>query len=250
MRPSILGMLWLLWSLGFAAHARAEDSTDDQARTHFEAAQTHFETGSYEDAIREFEAAYRLSGRSALLYNVYLCQERLGNLEAAIDYLARYLEADPETSNASALRLRLEKLRARAAAAAKRDEPVETPVVTAEPVARPADLPAQPGNAYRPAMIAALTIGGVGLASFGAFALLSARQDAELEDTCGNACSDRQVKALRTNALMADISLGIGVTGLAVGGVLWWVGRQRAQPVAVTPVVGRDNVGLLAEGRF
>jgi tetratricopeptide (TPR) repeat protein len=250
MRTSTLGLLWLLSFLLVAvAEAHAAD-IDDQARTHFEAAQSHFETGSYEDAIREFEAAYRLSGRVALLYNVYLCHERLGNLEAAIDYLARYLEADPETSNAAALRSRLEKLRARAAVAHEQREP-ETPeplVARPEPTPLPVDEGPQPGNRYKPAVIASLTIGGLGLASFGAFALLTGREDARLAATCGDACSDEEVATLRRDGLLADMSLGIGAAGLLVGGVLWWLGRPPALTVA--PVAARGNLGLLAEGRF
>src|SRR5262245_37286874 len=136
MRPSTLILLGFLWSLAHAAAAQAQpvEWSDDEARTHFEAAQSHFETGSYEDAIREFDSAYRLSGRAALLYNLYLCHERLGNLEAAIDHLSRYLDADPSTSNAAALRIRLEKLKARAAAARAEDEPDQPALVEPQPV--------------------------------------------------------------------------------------------------------------------
>ena len=160
MRLSILVMLGLLCCLRTAA-AQAADDGDGEARTHFEAAQAHFETGSYEDAIREFEAAYRLSKRAALLYNVYLCHERLGNLDAAIDHLARYLELDPETANAASLRIRLEKLRARAAAREPDDPstsrigririalPREAPAVRAPPPAPPSPHAAGPSTTAR-----------------------------------------------------------------------------------------------------
>jgi tetratricopeptide (TPR) repeat protein len=257
MPTTLLRILSLLAMLSAATSgARADEAADDLARTHFEAAQAHFETGAYEDAIGEFSEAHRLSGRPALLYNIYLCHERLGDLDAAVENLARFLEADPDTANAAALKARLANLRRRAASArAGQDpEPPQTPALVPETqpaVDEGAEVEAAPAKSKAPA-IAALTLGGAGLVGFGAFALLARQQDVQLDGTCRSACTDADVKNLRAYSLAADVSLGVGVAGLVVGGALWWVrGRRSAAPaVQVAPVVGQRDLGLWAEGRF
>jgi tetratricopeptide (TPR) repeat protein len=255
MRISPFRMLLLVFALCLAvsARAQADDSLDDRARSHFEAAEAHFDTGAYEDAIREFEEAHRLSGRAQLLYNLYLCHERLGDLNAASDHLARYLDADPEAPNAAALGLRLANLRRRAAAEPRQEPGTVTVSTRAEPVAEAEDsAPAAPQSLGKGKVITFLSLGAAGVLSFGAFAFMASKKDAQLDRSCADACTDHQVSALRTYSLVADISLGIGVTGLVVGSALWWVGRRRvaSQAVSISPVAGRHSLSLSAEGRF
>jgi hypothetical protein len=63
-------------------------------------------------------------------------------------------------------------------------------------------------------------LGVVALGSFGYFALSAKSELGELEDTCSPGCSDEQTKTGRNKALIADISLGVGVAALA-GAVTW-----------------------------
>jgi len=62
------------------------------AQTRFDAANHYFEDGDYEHALEEFKAAYDLSDRAAMLYNISLCYERLADLPQAIQYLERYAQ--------------------------------------------------------------------------------------------------------------------------------------------------------------
>ena len=246
--------LWPLLLLVFAAEVQADDAGDDLARAHFEVAQAHFDSGAYEDALREFSEAYRLSGRAKLLYNLYLCHERLGDLNAAIDHLARYLDADPDAANAAALRARLEHLRRRAARPKTESAPrsASTPELPTPERSAPEAPVAQPGGSRVPWMTTALSFGGAGLVSFGVFAYLTAKEDAHLDRTCADACSERQVDDLRTYSLAADISVAVAATGLVVGGALWWSNRKKraAQALAVAPVLRLQTVGLAAQGHF
>lgn len=119
--------------------AGAQDH-DEEARTHFQSGRLHFERGAYEEAQAEFMAAYELSQRPDLLFNLFLCAERLGELDAAIDYLERYLaEASPDAETRTQLEPRLANLRER------RDARVtETPPPGGEPAPAPAATSSRP----------------------------------------------------------------------------------------------------------
>ena len=75
--------------LSLVTTARADDET---ARLHFQAGAKEFEAGRYEAALASFSAAYELSGRPELLYNIALCHEELGRYGEAADHLRRYLD--------------------------------------------------------------------------------------------------------------------------------------------------------------
>jgi hypothetical protein len=69
---------WLLLALVLVAAGRAEavESTEppthdiELARAHYKTGEIDYERGRFPDAAREFEEAYRLSGKSDLLYNM------------------------------------------------------------------------------------------------------------------------------------------------------------------------------------
>ncbi len=69
----------------------------------------------------------------------------------------------------------------------------------------------------------AWVLGGVSLVGFGGFAFFGVSANGEfdrLKKACSPSCTDEQMQPGRTNALVADISLGVGVAALA-GGVTW-----------------------------
>lgn len=114
------------------ASAQATQSTEAEneadARHHFQIGSDLFEAGDYERAAEEFDAAYELSPRPELLYNIYLSHERLGNLARAEAALAAFVDAGtpghrqaPLERRLERLRQRLEAQRAEEAAAAERE---------------------------------------------------------------------------------------------------------------------------------
>ncbi|HJL17246.1 MAG TPA: tetratricopeptide repeat protein [Sandaracinaceae bacterium LLY-WYZ-13_1] len=226
-----------------AAPARA----DAEARLHFEVGVSHYETGDYRDAIREFEEAYRLSGRPQLHYNLAACYEHLGELERAAEYLERFLgEMDEAIPNRGALVRRLANLQRRAreradARAAEREAARAVEPVEAEPAA-PIDEPAparsgparsgpteEPSRGPDGAMIGAavgLAVGGLGFVAQGTFGLLALGEDAALGETCGASasCREEDLAEMSSFALASDVGLAVGVAGAAVGLVLLAVG--------------------------
>jgi tetratricopeptide (TPR) repeat protein len=90
-----------------------QDNADEAARIHFEAGTSYYETGDYELALQEFTHSYDLSHRPELQYNLSLTYEKLGDLDAAVEALDRYLKEGPDIPNRETLELRLANLKKR-----------------------------------------------------------------------------------------------------------------------------------------
>jgi tetratricopeptide (TPR) repeat protein len=225
--------------------------SDGEAQAHFAAGRNHFERGHYEEALVEFEAAYELSGRPALLYNLYLTYERLGRLEEAANHLERYLDHAGEQralleARLESIRERLEAQRQRAGEAAADGDGEDGSVAPASAT----DGGGVPGTA-----IASFVVGGAGLVAFGLFATLSTMEDADLAETCGadagSYCTDDDVSTLGTYNLLADIGLGVAAVGAAVGLVfLLTADGDDPERVALAPWVGRGLGGAAGRVRF
>jgi tetratricopeptide (TPR) repeat protein len=79
------------------AAGQATATEEQEARTLFERGVEALGQERFADALRAFQAAYRLDPRPMLLYNIGLCQRELGDPVAARATLVRYLEqAGPE----------------------------------------------------------------------------------------------------------------------------------------------------------
>jgi hypothetical protein len=82
---------------GLAAAAEPQPSPNDVeiARAHFNTGQAYYQNGRYADAAREFEEAYRLSRRPALLYNMGKSYDGGNDYARALDAYQRFLAAGP-----------------------------------------------------------------------------------------------------------------------------------------------------------
>jgi tetratricopeptide (TPR) repeat protein len=100
---------YLLFTL--TSTALAQPSDDERARGHFNAGASYFDQRRYDLAAREFEEAFRLSDRPALLLNLSTTYERLDQLDRAAEYLEQYLQREPTSPQRRTLEIRLEELR-------------------------------------------------------------------------------------------------------------------------------------------
>jgi len=75
---------------------RADDSS---ARALFERGEVKFNLGNFEAAAADYQAAYELDHRPALLFNVGQCYRNLENYERARFFYRRFLTLDPQTPN-------------------------------------------------------------------------------------------------------------------------------------------------------
>ena len=95
-----------------AAAAPAEESTPDKslgaAKEAFESAQNAFVRGDYLVAAERFLSAYEHKPYPAFLFNVAVSYEKAKQLEKARDYFTKYLDKDPNASDAAQVKLRLD----------------------------------------------------------------------------------------------------------------------------------------------
>jgi hypothetical protein len=103
----------LVASLVVVADARAADqATPDKdlqsAKDAFESAQVAFVRGDYADAAEKFLAAYQQKPFAAFLFNVAVSYEKAKQLEKAKIYFEKYLEKDPNATDAAQVKLRLD----------------------------------------------------------------------------------------------------------------------------------------------
>src|SRR5438309_1778022 len=99
-----------------------------EAKRHVDTGVEAYNASRYEEAVKEFELAYRLSNRPALLFNIARAEAKLGHEEAAIAFLRRYLEERPNAPDAPAVLAEVE-ARERAIANAKAMKRAEAEVV-------------------------------------------------------------------------------------------------------------------------
>ena len=82
----------------------------EAARALFEEGLRAFESDDWTTAVEKFEATHRLSPRPAVLFNIAVCHERLGDIQSAIGAYQRYLGEDPDMPEAQR-QMVLEKVR-------------------------------------------------------------------------------------------------------------------------------------------
>lgn len=96
--------------LAIVGPARADDALD--ARAHYQAGQHFYDQGQYDEAIHEFEEAYRLKPHPNVLYNIAQAHERLLEYAESVKWFERYLkEAPPDAEFRTIVENRLRILR-------------------------------------------------------------------------------------------------------------------------------------------
>lgn len=247
----ILNLCLVIHLVGAGRSVHAQDS-DDDARTLFEGARIHYDRGEFEEAAESFTSAFDISGRTQLLYNIYLAHRDAGNPGEAAVALRRYLEEMPAEELADQRELlegRLESLESQAAAQTNESE---SPVVIEDPDDAQRS-PAQPETSGPIGGVVLLAVGGAAVVAGVVTAIVTSGIEGDLEEACTNMiCGPDQQENIdrgKTMALLTDILL-IGGATLAVGGALWWIlGRSED---SVTPSVAcvSDGCRLSVQGSF
>jgi tetratricopeptide (TPR) repeat protein len=253
-----------------------QDMTDAQARAHFRLGRQAYEEGRFADAAQEFEIAYGLSGRGALLYNVYLAYRDAQDSPNAARALRGYLAAVPDAPDHDHLQARLVALEAtvsadqeaeaaRTAQAAEQRRQLED----AERRALEAEMRAQQGpTVSRPWWPWLVFGGGVVLAGIGGALAAVAGADADaLRHSCvtqsattgteqplvlGAMCSPSVNLESRRSAIMGEAAAAdalwisgsiIAVTGLVLAFVLPDDVTQPSDPAAPAVSAGCGPTG-------
>jgi hypothetical protein len=85
---------------------------EEIALKHYQAGAKYYETGAYENALREFEIGQRRSPSPAFDFNIARCLDRLERVPEAIVAYEKYLANVPPPADAAEVRVRIDRLRA------------------------------------------------------------------------------------------------------------------------------------------
>jgi hypothetical protein len=138
--------------------------------------------------------------------------------------------------------------------------PPATPVPPRSPAPTPR-IPPDSGTWKKLSSYVALGVGGAGIAVGSVFGVAALNKKSSLDSACPDkACPPSRrsdIGALHTDAVASNVSLGIGIVGLGVGGVFLFLWRQGpgaegssapGSALIVSPWVGLDGAGL--QGTF
>ncbi|MFT3924719.1 MAG: hypothetical protein QM778_19420 [Myxococcales bacterium] len=248
-----VGLLAGLGLLASAASSRAQDgnvqaqqqaeqeqamaSMDLEARQHFTIGKTLYDAGRFQQAAEEFDAAYQLSKRPQLLYNVYVANREAGNLEPAISALSGYLDQVPDAPDRINLKARLESMQAQAARQAEQEERARK--ATEEAERAKATPRTQKVTEKSAAPWYMMGTGGALLAASLGTGIPALLKSKDLEKDCtGTKCPESQgdrIDSTKRLAIATDVLIGVGAATVVTGLVLWWTGaldEEREVPIA------------------
>lgn len=242
-----LAVLLASWACGDGpAHAQSSGA----AQHHIEQGEHFYRLSDYPAALRQYEAAYRLDPRPALLFNVARCHEVMANLEQAIRYYRRYLRRTPDAKDRAIVEQRIRNLRKRLAERSTEPD-------------RPRDRPTRRARWLAPTGWSLLGISAALLVTGIVFGVMAERKaDDYTAAVAAKATYATLSEIERSGERFERVQLGTLIAGglvAATGGVLllWdWRNREGARrrravgSLSVRPLVGRLGLGLVAEGRF
>jgi hypothetical protein len=95
-------------------------------------------------------------------------------------------------------------------------------------------------------------VGGAGVAGFVGLGLSSRALEQDLEQSCSPLCTNSQIERVQQRALLANVSLGIGLTSLAAAAVVYFLSAPQpaAEPTLELSLVRLDARGGLAQFRL
>jgi tetratricopeptide (TPR) repeat protein len=173
-------LLALLVLLAAVAHARADEPPDGDAKRHYQAGTKHFNLGEYDEAVKEYKEAYRLSEKPYLLYNIAQSYRLSGNEKEALKFYNSFLNAFPDAPNRDAVLALISDLEKSIAAhhdtatkppTGPEPQPDHKPIPRPDKVSLPPpghDLPATSDHPHKPIYKKAWFWAGIGAVVVGA----------------------------------------------------------------------------------
>ncbi len=222
----------LSWAMAFApAFPCAAQTSDDDARKHFEAGMSYFKTSDYEGAVREFKKAYELAepkNRPPILFSLASVYERMGELPKTVETLKSWLwEASPSDKDRGTVELRIKNLEKRLAehnAVAVSTTPAASSPVASAPSAAPKPAPdAARASSSAPSRTPAYVTWGIGGAALAGALVTGYLAKQKYDDADGGChqtlqgCSDADIAPIKTMAMVSTVFAGVAVLGAGLG---------------------------------
>jgi tetratricopeptide (TPR) repeat protein len=235
-----------------AATATAPTQADeDAAKAHFLAGSAYYEQADYNDAVKEFNEAHRLSRRPDLLYNISVCYERLGRWDDAIASLKQYLTEKPDAPDRAVIESRIANYEQRRQQEQARVAAQAQPVVTPPPATPPTT------NTRH---VASWIVGGIGagllVAALGTGVTAQLTYN-DLQTKCGGKICNGNDQTLvneqsfgRALTISTDVLLAAGGATLVTGVILFIVEwkKGRAARAERTPSTAQAAIAPAAGG--
>jgi tetratricopeptide (TPR) repeat protein len=223
----------------------AAQSDDENARIHFESGAAYLKQSDNENALREFQAAYALSKRPALLLNIANVYERMGKPSEAVGALSKYLDEDPKTPDRTTVETRITNLKKRAEQPSSTPPPPSAsaapPIASAAPPPAPSAPrsmePAPVGSPNRGPAYIAFGVGGAAAIGAVVTGLVAKGKFSDAENACKPTCSDNTVSSIKSMALVSDILTGVAVAGVGVGAVLFFTAKPSSETSGAAPTL-------------
>lgn len=199
-----------------ASQPTSQASADAEARRLFESAEIHFRLQEFALALDEYKAAYQLSSRPGLLFNIGQCYKQLKRYEEALKSYQAFLAQFPD----STLRLEVELLIAETEQLIRESTPTSTSLPFSMPATTLSSATTQttqpPPLDRRPALLFYAALGSTGLALIASGVGLSAAirsQDAEGIDPQIVVSKGKQAKVFGHVAEGFFVTAGVSATG-------------------------------------
>jgi tetratricopeptide (TPR) repeat protein len=264
----VLIALAVLCPLAYADVKTPTAADKQAAAAHWEKARSAYSFGNYDVAIREYQAAFELTGAPEYIFNIAQTQRAKGDKEAAVASYKRYLELDPNGDGATSAKehvaaleaeLRKEadavaaraKLQADAEAKRKRDADAaaERARTDAAEVARKrvADSELKQRRATaRTFKLAGLATAGAGVAALGASAYFGLRARSlsnQASSVTGQWTEEAQqhVDDAKSAESTMYVLLAVGGGVAVTGGILYAIGARSGESstkISVAPTQG------------
>jgi tetratricopeptide (TPR) repeat protein len=95
-RAAVIATVALLASL-IPAAAAAASAAEREARSHFQTGEAHFKAGSFDEALKAYQAGYDVKPLPGFLINIAQCQRRLGDLKTARATYQKFVLVAPDS---------------------------------------------------------------------------------------------------------------------------------------------------------
>ncbi len=265
MRPLLAAAL----VLALVRPAGADPDTE-AAKQRFLQGTRAYDLGRYDEAVREYEAAYKLKDDPALLYNIGQAYRLAGKPADAARSYKSFLRRMPTAKNRVAVeqlaeqqqKLADEQAAREAADQQRRDEERRAQEAREQQLrdeqrarlaeqAQPQRTAGDPRRA-RSMKIAGLTligVGGAGLILGATFVGLAAKANGEI-NPAGGTFSARAEDARNRDQVLGAVLLAIGGVAAASGIPLYVLGRRAATRYVIAPLLGPNGAGAWAQGEW
>lgn len=226
---------------------RPAPAAQSEAQQHFERALEHYRAGRYRAAIDALRAALALDpGSKDLVYNLALVHEKLGELDAAILALQRYLELEEDPVEVQRAEQAITRMRG---AREQLEITALAPMAPSSPPSAPPQPTPTPANPAEPQTdrVDSWLLAGAGVAAVSAlvgvvFGARALAMHANAGGGSAKAREDRERQA-EESALIADIGFSMSLLASAGTALLWFGRSGRAAP-------SDQGVGLSVRGAF